>query len=61
MIDHEFIDIDLIPYYRGSCYVDAQSAGCRYFSTRYSENVDEINPYNVYSYCYYNNDSFSIT
>lgn len=60
MIDHEFIDIDLIPYYRGSCYIDAQSAGCRYFNTRYNENVDEINPYNVYSYCYYN-DSFAVT
>jgi hypothetical protein len=57
MIDHEFIDLDLIPYYRGSCLIDAESAGCRYFKMRYNENVDEINPYNVYSYCYYN-DSF---
>jgi hypothetical protein len=58
MIDHEFIDIDLVPYYRGSCYADSESAGCRYFKTRYDSNVDEINPYNVYSYCYYN-DSFT--
>jgi hypothetical protein len=57
MIDHEFIDVDLVPYYRGSCYVDPESAGCRYFKTRFDENVDEINPYNVYSYCFYN-DSF---
>jgi len=35
MIDHEFIDSDLLPYYRGSCLVDPLSAGCRYFKTRY--------------------------
>lgn len=58
MIDHEFIDVDLVPYYRGSCFIDADSAGCRYFKTRYDQNVDEINPYNVYSYCFYN-DSFT--
>lgn len=58
MIDHEFIDVDLVPYYRGSCVIDAESAGCRYFKTRFDENVDEINPYNVYSYCFYN-DSFT--
>jgi hypothetical protein len=58
MVNHEFIDPDLIPYYRGSCLIDPESAGCRYFKTRYSVNVDEINPYNVYSYCFYN-DSFA--
>jgi hypothetical protein len=58
MIDHEFIDLDLLPYYRGSCLIDPASAGCRYFNSRYNENVNEINPYNVYSYCYYN-DSFA--
>lgn len=58
MIDHEFIDVDLVPYYRGSCFIDAESAGCRYFKARYDQNVDEINPYNVYSYCFYN-DSFA--
>lgn len=57
MIDHEFIDLDLVPYYRASCFIDPESAGCRYFNYRYMENVDEINPYNVYSYCFYN-DSF---
>lgn len=55
MIDHEFVDPDLLPYYRGSCLVDPESAGCRYFKTRFTENVDDINPYNVYGYCFYNN------
>jgi hypothetical protein len=57
MIDHDFIDVDLVPYYRGSCFMDPEAAGCRYFKYRYNENVDEINPYNIYSYCFYN-DSF---
>jgi len=57
MIDHEFVDVDILPYYRGSCFIDPASAGCRYFNNRYRVNIDEINPYNVYSYCYYN-DSF---
>lgn len=57
MIDHDFIDVDLVPYYRGSCSMDPEAAGCRYFKYRYNENVDEINPYNIYSYCFYN-DSF---
>ena len=38
--------------------MDPGSAGCRYFKLRYRENVDEINAYNVYSYCFYN-DSFA--
>lgn len=54
MIDHEFVDPDLLPYYRGSCLADPESAGCRYFKARFTENVDEINPYNVYGYCFYN-------
>lgn len=40
MIDHEFIDIDLVPYYRGSCFIDPESAGCRYFNSRFNQNVD---------------------
>lgn len=48
-----------MPYYRGSCFIDAESAGCRYFKTRFDQNVDEINPYSVYSYCFYN-DSFTV-
>ena len=55
MIDREFVDPDLLPYYRGSCLIDPASAGCRYFNARYATNVDEINPYNVYGYCFYNN------
>ena len=57
MIDHEFIDPQLVTYYRSSCYLDPFSAGCRYFYTRYYENIDEINPYNVYSYCFYNDSA----
>jgi hypothetical protein len=60
MIDHEFVDMDIVPYYRGSCLIDPDSAGCRYFNTRFNANIDEINPYNIYSYCYYN-DSFMHT
>ena len=40
MINHEFIDPDLMPYYRGSCMIDADSAGCKYFKRRYEINVD---------------------
>lgn len=58
MINHEFIDPELLIYYESSCQTDPLSAGCRYFKMRFSENVEEINPYNVYSYCYYN-DSFT--
>ena len=57
MIDHEFIDPQLVTYYRSSCYLDPLAAGCRYFYTRYYENIDEINPYNVYSYCFYNDSA----
>jgi hypothetical protein len=65
MLDHDFIDPELIKYYEQSCKIDEVSAGCQYFKKRYSENVDEINPFgifylinkDVYDYCYYN-DSF---
>lgn len=60
MVNQDFIDPDLLIYYRGSCLADPSSAGCRYFMTRYGENIDEINPYNIYSYCFYN-DSFTET
>ena len=40
IVNHEFIDPDLLPYYRGSCLVDPGSAGCRYFRVRFDENVD---------------------
>lgn len=35
MVDHDFIDPDLVPYYRSSCLADPESAGCHYFKTRY--------------------------
>lgn len=57
IVNHDFIDPDLLSYYKSSCMVDPGSAGCRYFKIRYLENVDDINPFNVYSYCFYN-DSF---
>lgn len=57
MIKHDFVDPDLLPYWKTSCKIDPDSAGCRYFIQRFSDNVFEINPYNVYDYCYYN-DSF---
>lgn len=57
MIDHEFVDPDLIMYWTKSCKLDENSAGCRYFRNRYADNVWEINPYSVYDFCY-TNDSF---
>ena len=33
------------------------SAGCGFFTINVKEDFDEVNPYNVYGYCYYN-DSF---
>ena len=64
MIDHNFVDPEIIHYWKTSCVTDPKSAGCRFFHTRLAENVEEINPYSklyidsdVYSYCYYN-DSF---
>jgi serine carboxypeptidase-like clade 2 len=50
MISREFIDPDILPYYRSSCIIDPQSAGCRYFNTKYGENVDEINPYSKFKF-----------
>lgn len=47
MIDHEFIDPELINYYMSSCRIDPLSAGCRYFAARFAENVEEINPYSI--------------
>lgn len=35
MVDHDFIDPELLQYYRGSCLADPASAGCRYFMVRY--------------------------
>ncbi len=61
MIDHDFIDPELVPYYNRGCLNDPKSAGCQYFNKRYDDNVKEINPYSIsfvkkdiYDYCYYN-------
>lgn len=53
----DFIDPEIMQYWDNSCNNDPESAGCQYFYSKFGENVQEINPYNVYSYCYYN-DSF---
>jgi hypothetical protein len=57
MIKHDFVDPDLVPYWRTSCKTDPLSAGCNYFKKRFADNILEINEYNLYDYCYYN-DSF---
>lgn len=58
MIKHDFVDPDLVPYWKTSCQMDPNSAGCNYFLQRYEDNIFEINVYSVYDYCYYN-DSFA--
>lgn len=58
MVNHEFVDPDLILYWTKSCQLDEFSAGCRYFRKRYDDNVWELNPYSVYDFCY-TNDSFA--
>ncbi len=64
MIEHSFVDPEIVPIWKSSCQVDPTSAGCRYFGIRFQEDIDELNPYStlflikdVYGYCYYN-DSF---
>lgn len=59
MIKHDFVDPDLIHYWTSSCQLDPYSAGCNFFNKRFQENTFELNPYNVYDYCFYN-DSFMI-
>eukprot|EP00178_Gracilaria_changii_P005607 TRINITY_DN19359_c0_g1_i1.p1 TRINITY_DN19359_c0_g1~~TRINITY_DN19359_c0_g1_i1.p1 ORF type:complete len:137 (-),score=8.57 TRINITY_DN19359_c0_g1_i1:292-702(-) len=44
-------------FYYSSCKFDPESAGCGFFTISTLEDMDELNPYNVYGYCYYN-DSF---
>lgn len=34
LIDHSFVDPDLIPYWKTSCKVDPESAGCNFFHMR---------------------------
>lgn len=54
MLDRDFVDPELAPYYKISCLTDPDSAGCNYFWAEYEEDVFELNPYNVYGYCFYN-------
>lgn len=58
LLDRSFIDPEVKQYWNNACQFDPESAGCRFFKIKFSENFEEINPYNVYSYCYYN-DSFT--
>jgi serine carboxypeptidase-like clade 2 len=60
MIDRKFVDPEIVPIYQSSCQTDPGSAGCRYFEIEYNKGTEEVNPYNVYGYCYYN-DSFDAT
>jgi serine carboxypeptidase-like clade 2 len=39
MIDHDFIDPELVSYYNRACLTDPKSAGCQYFNARYADNV----------------------
>lgn len=57
MMDRSFVNPEIIQYWDHACTFDPHSAGCRFFEIQFRQDIDEINPYNVYSYCYYN-DSF---
>ena len=35
-------------YWNNACQVDPESAGCRYFETKFDENTDEVNPYSKF-------------
>ena len=39
MIDHSFVDPEIIHYWKSSCKTDPQSAGCNFFHKRLAENV----------------------
>ena len=47
MVDRHFIDPEIIGYWKTSCQFDPDSAGCIFFHKRFSENVEEINPYST--------------
>ena len=47
MINHDFIDPELVTYYNRACLTDPKSAGCQYFNARYADNIEEINPYSI--------------
>jgi serine carboxypeptidase-like clade 2 len=60
MIDRKFVDPEIVPIYQSSCQTDPHSAGCRFFEIEYGKGTEEVNPYNVYGYCFYN-DSFDLS
>lgn len=39
MIDHNFIDPELISYWKTACLIDYESAGCNYFIAEYEEDT----------------------
>lgn len=47
MIGNEFIDPELINYWKTSCAYDYESAGCNYFISRYELDLDDLNPYSI--------------
>ena len=51
MIDHNFVDPKLLPYWQNSCENDPQSAGCGFFNNRYEDLLFRTNPYNIYGVC----------
>ena len=59
LLTRSFINPEIHSYWT-SCQNDPQSAGCGFFSLNVREDIVELNPYNVYGYCYYN-DSFGET
>ena len=61
MIDHNFIDPELLIYYKISCLLDYNSAGCNYFIAEYEEDVREINPYSKSPLTQTSTDTASIT
>jgi len=52
MVERDFIDPELLQYWRVSCQTDEDSAGCQYFYYRFGDITDDINPYNVYGACF---------
>jgi len=53
---HSLLNPEIREYW-SACRFDPDSAGCGFFTVSLYEDIDELNPYNVYGYCYYN-DSF---
>lgn len=47
MVDRDFIDPELVNYWKTSCQTDPDSAGCNYFIVEYEEDTSELNPYSI--------------